>query len=312
MPAVALLNFHYLRYFWTVAREGGLRRAAERLHVSQPPLSRQVAELERVLGARLLDRSASGVTLTSAGRTVFRRADAILRDAEALAASVSKRESSARTRLRVGVSLAVTVGDRARVAKAWARALPAVTLELAPGPSRDLIPALKEGRLDFALIGLPGNASGLETREVLLSPLVAALPSRHSLARRRKVSLLDVKDLPLFWNPRGFNPAYHDFCLRYFRQIGYRPDLVTVEPGQVQTLERIAAGEGWTIPNGAMLAARVKGVVYRPLVEGEALGIRVAAAWAGRDEGGRYEKLAIAAAKVLGGKRWREERLLGG
>jgi hypothetical protein len=61
-----------------------------------------------------------------------------------------------------------------------------------------------------------------------------------------------------------------------------------------------------------MLAARVKGVVYRPLAEGEALGIRVAAAWAGRDEGGRYEKLAATAAKVLGGKRWREERLLGG
>jgi DNA-binding transcriptional LysR family regulator len=305
-------DLRQLRYFVAVAESGSFRAAAERLHVSQPPLSRQVAELERVLGARLLDRSASGVTLTSAGRTVYRRADAILRDAEALAESVSKREPAARARLRAGITLAVTVGDRTRVAKAWARALPATAFELLSGPSRDLIPALKEGRLDFALVGLPGNTTGLQVREVQLSPLVAALPAHHTLARRRKVSLLDVKDLPLFWNPRAFNPAYHDFCLRYFRQIGYRPDLVTVEPGQVQTLERIAAGEGWTIPNGAMLAARVKGVVYRPLAEGEALGIRVAAAWAGRDEGGRYEKLATTAVKVLGGKRWREERLLGG
>jgi hypothetical protein len=243
---------------------------------------------------------------------VYRRADAILRDAQALAESVSKREPAARARLRAGITLAVTVSDRIRVAKAWARALPATAFELLSGPSRDLIPALKDGRLEFALVGLPGNATGLQLREVQLSPLVAALPSSHSLARRRKVSLLDVKDLPLFWNPRGFNPAYHDFCLRYFRQIGYRPDIVTVEPGQVQTLERIAAGEGWTIPNGAMLAARVKGVVYRPLAEGEALGIRVAAAWVPAEDAGRYEKLAAAAVKVLGGKRWREERLLGG
>jgi DNA-binding transcriptional LysR family regulator len=305
-------DLRQLRYFVAVAESGSFRAASERLHVSQPPLSRQVAELERVLGARLLDRSASGVVLTPAGRTVFRRAQAMLRDAEALAVSVSTSSSSAKDRLRIGVSLAVTVVDRTRVGKAWARALPAATFEIAPGPSRDLIPALKEGRLDFALIGLPGNTTGLETREVQLSPLVAALPSRHPLARRRKVSLLDVEDLPLFWNPRSFNPAYHDFCLRFFRAIGYAPELVTVEPGQIQTLERIAAGEGWTIPNGATLAARVKGVSYRPLAEGEALGVRVAAAWRHAKGGDRYEKLAAVAVKVLGGKRWREERLLGG
>jgi DNA-binding transcriptional LysR family regulator len=305
-------DLRQLRYFVAVAESGSFRAAAERLHVSQPPLSRQVAELERVLGARLLDRSASGVTLTAAGRTVVAKAESILREAEALAAAVAKPQASARGLLRAGLSLAVAVGDRNRVAKAWARALPEATFELVSGPSRDLIPALKTGRLDFALIGLPGNASGLETRPVQLSPLVAALPSHHVLARRRRVSLLDVKDLPLFWNPRAFNPAYHDFCLRYFRQIGYRPEIVTVEPGQVQTLERIAVGEGWTIPNGAMLAARVKGVVYRPLAEGEALGIRVAAAWVPVEGADRYEKLAATALKVLGGKRWREERLLGG
>jgi DNA-binding transcriptional LysR family regulator len=305
-------DLRQLRYFVAVAESGSFRAAAERLHVSQPPLSRQVADLERALGARLLDRSAAGVTLTAAGRTAFARAESILRDAEALADAVAKPPGPAGGVLRAGLTLAVTVSDRTRVAKAWARSLPEAAFELVSGPSRDLIPALKTGRLDFALVGLPGNASGLELREVQLSPLVAALPSHHALARRKKVSLLDVKDLPLFWNPRGFNPAYHDFCLRYFRQIGYRPDIVTVEPGQVQTLERIATGEGWTIPNGAMLAARVKGVVYRPLVEGEALGIRVAAAWVPAEGADRYEKLAAVAAKVLGGKRWREERLLGG
>lgn len=308
----AAFDLRQLRYFVAIAEYGSLRAAAEHLHISQPPLSRQMKDLESALGARLLDRRSSGVALTAAGRTALVHAHAILREVEGLATAFRPAGAVPGAKLRVGVTMAVTVSDRARVARAWQRALPGAALELVPGPSRDLIPALKAGHLDFALIGLPGNAAGLETREVQLSPLVAALPSRHPMARRRRVSLLDVTDLPLFWNPRSFNPAYHDYCLRHFRSIGYVPEFVTVEPGQIQTLERIASGEGWTIPNGATLAARVKGVAYRPLVEGEALGVRVVAAWKQRDEDGRFGTLAAAAVRVLGGKRWREERLLGG
>jgi DNA-binding transcriptional LysR family regulator len=292
-------DLRQLRYFVAVADCGSFRAAAERLHVSQPPLSRQVAVLERALGARLLDRSAAGVTLTPQGRIAFARAEALLRDARALEEALAAAPDGAARPLRIGVTMAVTVGDRARLERAWQRALPGAAIETIPGPSRDLIPALKAGRLDFALVGVPGSTAGLEIRDVQWSPLVAVLPARHPLARRRGVSLLDVKDLPLFWNPRSFNPAYHDFCMRHFRAIGYRPKVVTVEPGQIQTLERIAAGEGWTISNGATLAVRAKGVAYRPLAEGEALAVRVVAAWAGADEGGRLERLAALAARLL-------------
>jgi DNA-binding transcriptional LysR family regulator len=292
-------DLRQLRYFVAVAEAGSFRAASERLHVSQPPLARQVAELERALGVRLFDRHATGVSLTSAGRAAIVRAEAILLEAEALAGAFRQGSDAADRKLHVGVALAVTVADRVFLKRAWSRAFPDAAIELLPGPSRELIPSLKEGRLDFALIGLPGNTTGLETRPVQLSKLVAALPARHPLARRRHVSLLDVTDLPLFWNPRSFNPAYHDFCMRHFRSIGYRPQVITVEPGQIQTLVRIAAGEGWTIPNGATLSARVKGITYRPLVEGEALGVRVVAAWRQSHPDERFERLAAIAAREL-------------
>ncbi len=237
--------------------------------------------------------------LTAEGRAALARAHAILAQAEALAGAYSRAREGPRARLRIGVTAALTVAERARVTLAWKRTWRGAPIEVDSGFSRDLIPALKQGRLDFALVGLPGEVSGLETRAVSTSPLVAALPSRHRLARRKRVSLLEVTDLPLFWIPRTHNPAYHDFCTDYFRRIGYRPQLVVVEPGQLQTLERIAAGEGWTIPNGATLATRVRGVAYRPLAEGADLAVRVVAAWRPPDGDGRYARLAAAAAKAL-------------
>lgn len=292
-------DLRQLRYFATVAECGSFRAAAERLHLSQPPLSRQVQALERALGARLLERRRDGVALTPAGRQALARAQALLGEAQALAGLFAD-PARAPGRLRIGITAAVTVADRTRLARAWQRALPGVALDLAPGFSRDLIPALKEGRLAFALVGLPGDVTGLETRPVHSSPLGAALPSRHPLARRRVVSLLDVRDLPLFWIPRTHNPAYHDFCVRYFRRIGYRPETIIVEPGQLQTLERIAQGEGWTIPNGATLETKVRGVAYRALAEGEDLAVRVIAAWRAEGADARCARLAAVAARVLG------------
>lgn len=292
-------DLRQLRYFATVAECGSFRAAAERLHLSQPPLSRQVQALERALGARLLERRPGGVVLTPAGREALARAQALLGQAQALAGLFAGKSPG---RLRIGITAAVTVADRTRLARAWQRALPGTALALEPGFSRDLLPALKEGRLAFALVGLPGDLTWLETRPVHSSPLAAALPAGHRMARRLVVSLLDVTDLPLFWIPRSHNPAYHDFCVRYFRRIGYRPETIIVEPGQLQTLERIAQGEGWTIPNGAALETKVRGVAYRALAEGDDLAVRVIAAWRAEGADARCARLAAIAARVLGGE----------
>jgi DNA-binding transcriptional LysR family regulator len=290
-------DLRQLRYFVAVAEAGSFRAAAERLHISQPPLSRQVADLERALGARLFERRPSGVELTPAGRDALPRAEAILRQAQELAQAPAHAVPGAA--MRIGLTAAIAVADRVRLAQAWKRGLPHIPLEVTAGFTRDLVPALRARRLHFALVGLPGDVSGLETREVSSSPLVAALPGRHRLARRKRVSLLEVADLPLFWIARASSPDYHDFCRRYFRAIGYRPRTILVEPGLMQTFERIAAGEGWTIANGSSIETRVRAVAYRPLAEGADLAVRVAAAWRGPDTEGRFARLAAIAARIL-------------
>ncbi len=291
-------DLRQLRYFVAIAESGSFRAAAERLHVSQPPLSRQVKELEGALGARLFDRRHSGVALTPAGKAALAQANEILRGADALATAFAPARGRSHRPIRIGITAAITVPDGARLARAWRRALPGTAFEVETGFSRDLVPALKEGRLDFALVGLarqpdgPVDARG--AREPPGGSAAVAAPPREARAR-----VAPRRDGPaaLLDSPLPPSRPTTTSAMRYFRAIGFRPEMIVVEPGQLHTLQRIAQGEGWTIPNGATLETRVRGVAYRPLVEGDDLAVRVVAAWREPDEDGRFAKLARRAAE---------------
>jgi hypothetical protein len=140
---------------------------------------------------------------------------------------------------------------------------------------------------------------------------MALLPARHPAAKLRRVSLLDVEDLPFFWITRAYNPGYHDHCARVFRALGFRPRYRRVEPGLLNTVERIALGEGWTVSNSAMTTSRMAGVAYRDVIEGPRIAVRVAAAW---NPGAEPVAIALAeaAARVLAGEDPASARRLAG
>ena len=296
MPA--RFDLRQLRYFVAVAEEGSFRRAAERLHLSQPPLSRQIRDLEDAFGVALFVRRPYGVSPTPAGEALLPRASALLADADGLVESVTG--SRRGTVMCIGVTVAVQPQRLARLESAWRRQVP--DLVLRSGHSPELVAQLRAGQIAFALVGLPGDLHGLEVQVVDTEALVAAVPRAHPAARHRAVSLLDLSDLPLFWWPRSHNPAYFDHARRVFQEIGYRPRLVTVEPGQFLTLERIGRGEGFTLVNARRERIALAGVAYRRLKESEPLAIRVASAWTpGATADARFRALARIAARVLGG-----------
>lgn len=294
MPA--RFDLRQLRYFVAVAEEGSFRRAAERLHLTQPPLSRQIRDLEDAFGVALFVRGRAGVSPTAAGEALLPRAVALLAAADGLVASVTGARPDAP--VRAGVTVAVQPQRLQRLESAWRRHVP--DLVLRSGHSPELVAQVRAGQLAFALVGLPGDVHGLDVQVVDAEALVAAVPRSHPAARRRTVSLLDLPDLPLFWWPRAHNPAYFDHARRVFRGIGYRPRLVTVEPGQFLTLERIGRGEGFTLLNARRERIALAGVAYRPLEESEPLAIRIAAVWTpGVRDDARFRTLARVAARVL-------------
>lgn len=290
------LELRALRAFAAVAEEGSIRRAAERLHVSQPPLSRAIRELEELLGGNLFVRSAAGVAPTPLARRLLPRAQRLLHDADGFLEEA--RRTSGRS-FRVGVSLGLPPAKARRVAAALVKAAGRGPAEVHSDFSPALARSLRAGELDFALLSLPGDTRELEVVPLASQALVVALPARHPAARKRIVSLRHLEGARLFWHARSVNPAFHDACERAFRAAGYRPRYETVPPGYLMTLDRIAQGEGFTLVNEWRARTRVAGLAYRRLAEDAELRIVVAAAWAQRDPPPDRARWVAAARRAL-------------
>lgn len=159
MPAVALLNFHYLRYFWTVAREGGLRRAAERLNVSQPTISAQVKALEEQLGEKLTRRAGRGLALTDAGRRVFDYAEQIFSLGDDLVEAVSRPSASRPQHVRIGVTDSLPKQASHALMRPLFRLGHAVRVVVSEGSAADLLAQLAAHRLDLVLADEPAPSS---------------------------------------------------------------------------------------------------------------------------------------------------------
>lgn len=154
-----VLNYHHLRYFWAVVREGGITRASERLHVSQPAISAQLRELERSLGARLYTRSGRSIVLTDVGRLVFQYAEQIFGIGKELLEVVSGRSAPRPRALSIGIVDAVPKLIVYRLVEPALRLEPAVRVVCVEGKLDRLLADLATHHLDLVLSDAPAPAS---------------------------------------------------------------------------------------------------------------------------------------------------------
>lgn len=274
------LNLRQLKYFIAVAAELNFRRAAERLFITQPPLSRQIQMLEEAIGARLLDRDRSGVRLTEAGERFLADARALLRESEQVVRRVRPSGVAAeRPLLRVGITTVVDVGLFTGIEPTFEQRFPGVRVSIKRQISAHSIRDLNQGRIDVAVIGLPSRADGLTVEPLFDDPMVACISSSHRLAKRQRVSILDLGDDKLFWFERKLNPAYYDYCERVFERVGFSPRRIPEPADHHVLLGLIAEGQGIALVPTSLHTVTRKGVTFKRLVEGEQLCIRVGVAY---------------------------------
>jgi DNA-binding transcriptional LysR family regulator len=261
------MELRHLRYFVAVADEQNFTRAAERLHISQPPLSRQIQDLEEELGLSLFERGSRPLQLTEAGRFFYHHATRMLEQAHA-AIQTTRRVAQAEKRLVIGFVSSTMYGALPRLVRLFRAARPNTEVQLLEMSTVDQIEALKAGRIDVGYGRIRLDDPGV-TREVLREEqLVLAIPCEHEMAGcTSAVSLAEAARYPNLIYPRLPRPSFADQVLSFYRDRGVEPVAVH-EVQEIQTaLGLVASGMGLCVVPVGVQRLRPDEIVYRPFAD---------------------------------------------
>src|SRR5690606_21352631 len=261
------MDLRHLKYFVAVADEQNFTRAAEKLHISQPPLSRQIQQLEEELGLPLFERGTRPVRLTEAGRFFYTHATRLLEQA-AEAIGTTRRIAQAERRLAIGFVSSSMYGALPELLRRFRAQRPQVQLVLLEMSTIEQIDALKTGRIDVGFGRIRLDDPALKREVLREEPLVLAIPLSHELADSTEpVSLAEVARFNNLVYPRSPRPSYADQVLSLFRDMGLEPAGVH-EVQELQTaLGLVAAGIGVCLVPFSVQRLRPDEVMYRPMRE---------------------------------------------
>ncbi|MFD4259646.1 LysR family transcriptional regulator [Streptomyces sp. NPDC058534] len=272
-----------LRYFAAVAEEGTLTRAAQRLYVSQPALTKQIRQLEAGLGVELFARSRTGMTLTAPGRALAERVPALLAGWEGALRETRSAASRAARVLRVGFLASAANEATQPIIADFARRRPGWRAEMRQAAWSNPSAGLADADVDVALVRLPfPGQEALRVVELFSEPRCVALPESHPLAGRETIDFRDLWDEPFVAAPPETGP-WREHWLAADERDGHpvRVGAVTEQPDD--WLTAIASGYGVALaPESAARFYTRPGVVYRPV--GSVSPSRVGVAWAPADD----------------------------
>ncbi|MBX6392662.1 MAG: LysR family transcriptional regulator [Burkholderiales bacterium] len=275
------MELRHLRYFVALAETLNFGRAAARLHISQPPLSRQIRALEHELGTPLFMRTARGVQLTEAGALLLPKARRLLRDAEALRAGARHIASGEIGRLNIGFISTAAYNILPALLPAFHRAHPHIKLQLQEATSDVQLAALRDGGLDVGFVLPQPLEAALRYQPLYREPLIAALPASRRWPKA--LSLAALADEPFVLFPRKFGSALYDLVVGFCQRAGFSPR-IEQEAIQMQTIvSLVAAGMGVALVPASLMHLRRTGVVYRPLREPSPL-MEIGLVWRADDD----------------------------
>lgn len=260
------MELRHIRYFVAVAEECHFGRAAERLHIAQPPLSQQIKQLESDLGVTLLTRSTRKVELTPAGHRYLVRARAILAavgDAGDEAVRVAAGELG---RLIIGFTGSATYELLPSLARILRQELSGIELELRGEMlTPDQVKALLERSLDLGFLRPPVRHADIEVRVLRREPLIAVLPETHPLATRSSVQLADLRDESFITYPSNQRSVVYEAVIEACLRAGFSPPEVE-EVRETSTLVSfVAAGLGVALVPASVQHLQITGARYLPL-----------------------------------------------
>jgi len=263
-----MLDLRKLRYFLMVAEELHFGRAALRLHLAQPPLTRQISALEAELGFKLFDRTSRTVTLTAQGRSFLPYARGVLEQVELAQVIAGKLAAGTAGQLTLGYVSSIALSDLfSQAIQAFAQRFPDVQLTLVECASGSLGAQVADGRLDIGLSRLLPQSKAVQALSLGEERLVAALSTDSPLASQAQVNLAQLSAYPLILFPADYGSGLNQSIEQLYRHHGQplRPGPTGRQITSIIAL--VAAGQGVALVPECTQSLMNKGVTYRPLVE---------------------------------------------
>ncbi|HWF17904.1 MAG TPA: LysR substrate-binding domain-containing protein [Verrucomicrobiae bacterium] len=262
------MELRHLRYFIAVAEELNFRRAAERLHLAQPPLSSQIKDLEEELGTPLFDRSTRSVKLTAAGKIFLEEARAVLLMAQRATQNVRNAHHGLIGPLRIGVLAPSATPRLARILSAFRKQFPNVHFSLAEFTSTEQLQRLRDDQLDVGLLRPPVTFPELEFLFLETSPMVLAAPAEHRLAKARKIYWSDFDNEKMVMIHPALQHGYYDKFLELCAKAGSTPVLGQYANDIHSKMWLISAGFGIAPTTKTIAEVKRPGLVFRELPPG--------------------------------------------
>ena len=264
------MELRHLTYFIAVAEELHFGRAAQRLHISQPPLSQQIRRLEEEIGVRLLNRTKRRVEITPAGEAFLAEARQIIAAAEEAVRRAVRADKGEIGSLAVGFIGSANYSVLPPVIREFRRRFPDVEISLTEMNTSNQIEALRAGRIQAGFLRPPPGieAAGLATAPVFREPLVVAMSQNHPLQGELTLPLRLLAKESFIMIPRRRGPGYFDYLIALCRQEGFSPYIV-LEASQFHTIIGLVAAElGIAVVPASIQRSRFAGVVFRTVAGG--------------------------------------------
>ncbi len=259
------VELRHLRYFVAVAEELHFGRAAERLHLSQPPLSQQIRQLEELLGYPLLVRTTRSVALTEAGRAYLERARRTLRTVQRDIEETRRMGQGESGSLHLGFVGSAMLTTLPTIFRAYRERYPLVQLHLHESFTARVAEGLENGTLDAGILRDGDEAGTLQTTTLFTEPYLAVLPRSHRCAGQRSVSPGALREEPFVYYPRSAGVRAFEKPLTIFEEYGFRPKIVQEATHWLTILRLVGAGLGVSVAPACVARIASPEVVCVPL-----------------------------------------------
>lgn len=273
------MELRHLRYFVAAAEQENVSRAALKLHVSQPGISRQIHDLEEEIGFPLFERSAKALKLTEAGKKFLEEARAVLQRADEAVSNARAVAAGTGGEIHVGYAPSLTIQILPRALRAFQAKFPKARVSLHDLSTEEMLAGLRSGKLQVALMVHPSGRMlrGLQFKELARYPMCAALAPKHPLAKSKTLSLEQLAPEPLIGYSRKDYPEYHELIEELFGS-RRKPHIAEEHDGVISIIAAVESGRGFAlVPKCVefMAGPRVKLIALNPSPEP----IPVGAAW---------------------------------